>query len=53
MFDGDVIVFEPLGFFFGLCQQLRDAIGDVDLVGTAGRARDLGQPVDFLLETGA
>jgi hypothetical protein len=49
MFNGDVIIFEPLGFFFGLRQQLRDAIGDVNLVGTAGWARDLGQPVDFLL----
>ena len=38
---------------FGLRQQLGDAIGDVDLIGTAGGAGHFGHPVHFLLETRA
>ena len=48
----DVVVLQPLGFFFGLGQQLGDALGDVDLIGTAGGAGHLGQPVHFLLDAG-
>ena len=49
----DVVVLQPLGFVFGLREQLGDAVGDVDLVGLPAGPGDLGQAVDFLLDAGS
>ncbi len=53
MLHRDVLVLQALGFLLGLSHQLGNALRDVDLVGTAGRAGDLGHPVDFLLDASA
>ena len=48
--DRDVVVLEAAGLVFGLGQEAVEAAGDVDLVGRARGARDLGEALQFLLE---
>ena len=50
MLDRDVLVLELLGFVLGFGEQAVEAAGDVDLIGRAGRGRDLRQAVEFLLD---
>ena len=52
MLYGDVFVLELLGFVLGGGEQAVEPRGDVDLVGRAGRAGDLGHAVEFLIEAG-
>ncbi len=53
MFDGDVLVLEPLGLLIGCVQQPRQALGEVDLAGAGAGAGDAGSAAECGLDGGA